>query len=102
MRRFAVAGRSAGRRLHDGVGGLLRLGGVVPIGWGQVLEAAFVAHDGAGGVGQAGEVARQVADVRPAAVLVTSDAQAISNCACQQLMQSHSTAIQLAPLAVAA
>ena len=58
---------------QDGVEGLLRRGGVVPVGGGQMLEAALAAHDGDRRVGQAGQVARQVADVRPAAVLVVGE-----------------------------
>jgi len=45
----------------------------VPVRAGQEPEAALVAHDGDGRVGQAGEVTRQVADVRPAAVLVVGE-----------------------------
>ena len=65
--------RSARRRVHDSVEGLLRPGGVVPVGGRQVLEAALVAHDGDGRVGQAGEIARQIAHMRPAAVLVVGE-----------------------------
>ena len=65
--------RSARRRVHDGIEGLLWSGGVVSVGGGEVLEPALVAHDGDGRVGQAGQVARQVADMRPAAVLVVGE-----------------------------
>ena len=53
--------------------GLPGAGGPVPAGLGHVAEAAVASHDGDGGAGQAGEAARQVADVRPAAVLVTGE-----------------------------
>ena len=45
----------------------------VAVGLGQIAEAALAAHDGDGRVGQAGEIARQVADVRPAAVFVAGE-----------------------------
>ena len=71
----AVGGtrRSARRRVHDGVEGFLRPGDMAPVGPRRVLEAALVAHDGDGRVGRAGEIARQIAHVRPATFLVVGE-----------------------------
>ena len=56
--------------LWNGVDRVLRPGRVVAIGRGHVLKPALEANDGDCRVAQAGEVARRVAHMRPAAVLV--------------------------------
>ena len=60
-------------RVEDRVEGILRTGGVVAVGLGQVAKRALAAHDGDGRVGQAGEIARQVAHVRPATVFIVGE-----------------------------
>ncbi len=60
-------------RGQDRVEGLLGAGGVVSVGLGQVAEAPVAAHDGDGHVGQAGEIAREVAHVGPAAVFAIGE-----------------------------
>ena len=67
-----IEGSFAGRA-QDQVEGLLGAGGAVPVGLGHAAEATVASHDGDGGVRQAGEVARQVADVSPAPVLVVGE-----------------------------
>ncbi len=73
--RAAETGGSCAGRIQDQAGGLPGAGGPVPVGLGHVAEATVASHDGDGdgGVGQAGEVARLVADVRPAPVPVTGE-----------------------------
>ena len=53
--------------------GLSLAGGVVPVGLGLVAELAAHPDDGDGGIGQAGEVAGQLAGADAAAVLVVGD-----------------------------
>ena len=58
----------------DGVlAGVAGMGGVVPVGLGLVAELAAHPDDGDGGIGQAGEVAGQLAGADAAAVLVVGD-----------------------------
>ena len=69
------AGSCSGRD-QDCVEGILRaggIGGIVAVGLGQVAEASVASHDGDGHVGQAGEIARQMAHVRPATVFVVGE-----------------------------
>ena len=68
--RRAVSGDGRG---HDRVEGLLRPGGIVPVGLGQITEASVAAHDGDGRVGQAGEISGQVTHVGPASVFVVGE-----------------------------
>ena len=49
------------------------LPGVVPVGLGDGIEAPLEANDGDGEVGEAGEIARQVAGSHPATVFVVGD-----------------------------
>ena len=49
----ALSAGSGGGHVHDRVEGILRAGGIVAVGLGQVAEAALAAHDGDGRVGQA-------------------------------------------------
>ncbi len=65
--------RSRRGRLEDGVECLLRAHGTVPVGRRQVREPALTVYDGDGRMGPAGEVARPVADVRPAAAFIVSE-----------------------------
>ncbi len=67
-----IEGSCAGRG-QDQVESFLGAGCVVPVGLGHVAEAPVAAHDGDCGVCQAGEVARQVADMSPAPVLVVGE-----------------------------
>ena len=45
----------------------------MPVGLGKELESSLDAHDGDGEVGEAGEVARQMAGTHPAPVFVVGD-----------------------------
>ena len=69
----ALSAGSGGGHVHDRVESILRAGGIVAVGLGQVAEAALAAHDGDGRVGQAGEIVGQVAHVRPAAVFIVGE-----------------------------
>ena len=71
--RAITAVGSCGGRDHDRVEGLLGAGGIVAVGLGQVAEAAVAAHDGDGHVGQAGEIARQMTHIGPAAIFVIGE-----------------------------
>ena len=71
----APAGSGAGCAQDDGEG-VLRAGGIMAVGLGQIAEAAVAAHDGDGRVDQAGEIAGHVAHVRPAAVFVVGEVAA--------------------------
>ena len=66
-------GGSGDGRDQDRAEGLLGAGGIVAVGLEQVAEAAVGTHDGEGHVGQAGEIARQVAHVDAAAVFVAGE-----------------------------
>ena len=64
---------SGGGWVQDVVEGILRAGGIVSVGLGQVSEAAVAAHDGDSRVGQAREIARQVAHMCPTTVFIVSE-----------------------------
>ena len=70
---------SAFWRVEDLAHSVVGTPGVVPMGLGGVLEAPLEAHDGDGEVGQAGEVARQVAGSHPAAVFVVGHVAHVVN-----------------------
>ena len=55
---------------QDGVESLVGPGREVPMGRRQMIEPSIQANDGNGNVAQRGEISRQVADVRPAPILV--------------------------------
>ena len=70
---FAVAWGSAIWRVDELAYGVLGPTGVVPVGLGDGIEAPLEANDGDGEVGEAGEIARQVAGSHPATVFVVGD-----------------------------
>ena len=68
LRCAAASAGSCGGRDRDCVKGFPGAHGMAAVGFGQKGEAPVAAHDGESGVGQAGEIARQVARMGPAAV----------------------------------
>ncbi len=71
--RRARSDGSSAERDEDGVECVLGAGGVMPVGLRHVVDASTAARDGNGGGRQAGKVARQMAHMAPATILVTGE-----------------------------